>query len=39
MNGDMPYHEPMRLLSMIEAPRERIVKLIARHEVLAAVLS
>ena len=34
MNGDVPYHEPMRLLSVIEAPRERIVKLIARHEVL-----
>lgn len=35
MNGDVPYHEPMRLLSVIEAPRERIVKLIARHEMLA----
>ena len=34
MNGDMPYHEPMRLLTVIEAPRERIEKLIARHEVL-----
>lgn len=34
MNGEVPYHEPMRLLSVIEAPRERIVKLIARHEVL-----
>ena len=34
MNGDMPYHEPMRLLTIIEAPRERIEKLIARHEVL-----
>ncbi len=34
MNGDVPYHEPMRLLSVIEAPRERIVKLIGRHEVL-----
>jgi uncharacterized protein len=34
MNGDLPYHEPMRLLSLIEAPRERIMKLIARHEVL-----
>ncbi len=39
MNGDMPYHEPMRLLTIIEAPRERIEKLIARHEVLAALLS
>ena len=34
MNGDAPYHEPMRLLTIIEAPRERIEKLIARHEVL-----
>jgi uncharacterized protein YbcC (UPF0753/DUF2309 family) len=34
MNGAMPYHEPMRLLTIIEAPRERIDKLISRHEVL-----
>lgn len=34
MNGDMPYHEPMRLMTVIEAPRKRIDKLIARHEVL-----
>jgi uncharacterized protein YbcC (UPF0753/DUF2309 family) len=34
MNGEMPYHESMRLLTIIEAPRERIDKLIARHEVL-----
>jgi uncharacterized protein YbcC (UPF0753/DUF2309 family) len=34
MNGDVPYHEPMRLLTIIEAPRERIEKLISRHEVL-----
>jgi hypothetical protein len=34
MNGDVPYHEPMRLLTVIEAPRERIEKLIVRHEVL-----
>ena len=34
MNGDVPYHEPMRLLTIIEAPRERIDKLIERHEVL-----
>ncbi|NOT23040.1 MAG: DUF2309 domain-containing protein [Nitrospiraceae bacterium] len=34
MNGDAPYHEPMRLLTIVEAPRERIEKLIARHEVL-----
>ena len=34
MNGEVPYHEPMRLLTIIEAPRERIDKLISRHEVL-----
>jgi uncharacterized protein YbcC (UPF0753/DUF2309 family) len=34
MNGDMPYHEPMRLLTIVEAPRERMEKLISRHEVL-----
>ena len=34
MNGERPYHEPMRLMTIIEAPRERIDKLIARHEVL-----
>ena len=34
MNGDVPYHEPMRLLTVVEAPRERIEKLIARHEML-----
>jgi uncharacterized protein YbcC (UPF0753/DUF2309 family) len=34
MNGDVPYHEPMRLLTVIETPRQRIERLIARHEVL-----
>lgn len=34
MSGDVPYHEPMRLLTVVEAPRERIKKLIARHELL-----
>jgi uncharacterized protein YbcC (UPF0753/DUF2309 family) len=34
MNGEVPYHEPMRLLTIIEAPRDRIDKLIGRHEVL-----
>ncbi len=32
--GDMPYHEPVRLLTLIEAPRERIETLIRRHELL-----
>jgi uncharacterized protein YbcC (UPF0753/DUF2309 family) len=34
MNGDVPYHEPMRLLTVIEAPRACIERLIARHEAL-----
>jgi uncharacterized protein YbcC (UPF0753/DUF2309 family) len=34
MNGDSPYHEPMRLLTVIEAPRTNIANLIRRHEVL-----
>ncbi len=34
MNGDVPYHEPMRLLTIVAAPREQIEKLIARHETL-----
>jgi uncharacterized protein YbcC (UPF0753/DUF2309 family) len=34
INGEMPSHEPMRLLTIVEAPRSRIEKLISRHEVL-----
>ncbi|HMS82365.1 MAG TPA: DUF2309 domain-containing protein [Nitrospira sp.] len=34
MNSEAPYHEPMRLLTIVETPRARIEKLIARHEVL-----
>lgn len=34
MSGEAAYHEPMRLLTIIEAPRLRIEKLIARHDVL-----
>lgn len=34
MNGDVPYHEPMRMLTLLEAPRERIEKLIERNAVL-----
>jgi uncharacterized protein len=34
INGEAPYHEPMRMLTVIEAPRANIAKLIARHEVL-----
>ena len=28
MSGARPYHEPMRLLTLVEAPRERIEKII-----------
>jgi len=31
MNGEMPYHEPMRLLTVIQAPRSRIDRIIQRH--------
>ncbi len=34
MNDELPYHEPMRLLTLVEASRARIEILIARHEVL-----
>ncbi len=34
MKGERPYHEPMRPLSVIEAPRERIGAIIRRHKVL-----
>lgn len=34
MNDEMPYHEPMRLLTVVEAPRNGIEKLIVRHDVL-----
>jgi uncharacterized protein YbcC (UPF0753/DUF2309 family) len=34
MNGTKPFHEPMRLLTVIDAPRERLDALIARHQLL-----
>jgi len=34
MKGERPYHEPIRMLSVIEAPRERIDQIIRRHKVL-----
>jgi uncharacterized protein YbcC (UPF0753/DUF2309 family) len=34
MKGERPYHEPMRLLSIIEASRDRISRIIRRHKVL-----
>jgi uncharacterized protein YbcC (UPF0753/DUF2309 family) len=34
MSGELPFHEPMRLLTIVEAPRKGIEKLIARHEIL-----
>lgn len=34
MDGDRLYHEPMRLLLIVEAPRERIDTLIRRHPIL-----
>lgn len=34
MNGPRPYHEPMRLLTVIEAPRQRIDQVIRQHSLL-----
>lgn len=34
MSGERPFHEPMRLLTLIEAPRECIGMIIGRHHVL-----
>jgi uncharacterized protein YbcC (UPF0753/DUF2309 family) len=34
MNGEAPYHEPMRLLTIVEAPRARLERLVGRHQVL-----
>jgi uncharacterized protein YbcC (UPF0753/DUF2309 family) len=34
MDGEQPYHEPMRLLTIVEAPRARVEGLIQRHDVL-----
>ncbi|MFQ5587835.1 MAG: DUF2309 domain-containing protein [Nitrospiria bacterium] len=32
--GETPYHEPMRLFTLIQAPRDRIQNIISRHRVL-----
>jgi uncharacterized protein YbcC (UPF0753/DUF2309 family) len=34
MGGDTPFHEPMRILVVIEAPREQINQIIRRHRLL-----
>ncbi|MBX9692641.1 MAG: DUF2309 domain-containing protein, partial [Cyanobacteria bacterium] len=34
MNGELPYHEPLRLFVAIEAPRERILSIVERQPVL-----
>ena len=33
-DGEKPYHEPMRLFVIIEAPRERISMIVSRHDIL-----
>jgi uncharacterized protein YbcC (UPF0753/DUF2309 family) len=33
-DGDKPYHEPMRLFAIIEAPLERIENIVGRHNIL-----
>ncbi len=34
MNGESPYHEPLRLTTLVEAPRSTIEAIIGRHELL-----
>lgn len=34
MDGPRPFHEAMRLLTVIEAPRDRILQIVRRHRVL-----
>ncbi|MBX9770427.1 MAG: DUF2309 domain-containing protein [Candidatus Obscuribacterales bacterium] len=34
MSNDLPYHEPMRLTTIVEAPRPTIEQIIGRHELL-----
>ncbi|MFO0775126.1 MAG: DUF2309 domain-containing protein [Nitrospiraceae bacterium] len=34
LDGSMPYHEPVRLLAVIEAPTERIQRIVMRHPLL-----
>ncbi|HET6466215.1 MAG TPA: DUF2309 domain-containing protein [Nitrospiria bacterium] len=34
MNGPRPFHEPLRMLTLIEAPRDRIAGIIRRHRFL-----
>ena len=34
MDGPRPFHEPMRMLTLIEAPRERVLRIIGRHRLL-----
>lgn len=34
LNGSVPYHEPMRLLTIIEGPKDRIDRVIDKHPLL-----
>jgi uncharacterized protein YbcC (UPF0753/DUF2309 family) len=34
MDGLRPFHEPVRMLTLIEAPRERIIRIIGRQRLL-----
>ncbi len=34
LDGDKPYHEPMRLFTIIEAPLDRIANIVAAHDIL-----
>ncbi len=39
LNGAVPYHEPMRLLAVIEGPRDRIDRVIKKHPLLEQLIS
>lgn len=34
MNGEIPYHEPLRIMVVIEAPRDRILDIVKRQAIL-----
>jgi uncharacterized protein YbcC (UPF0753/DUF2309 family) len=34
-DGNRPFHEPMRLLTVVQAPQERLESIIARHALLS----
>jgi uncharacterized protein YbcC (UPF0753/DUF2309 family) len=39
LNGSLPYHDPMRLLAIIESPQDRIDHVIKKHPVLEQLIT